>query len=132
MLPPCHEKFHKSVGLKKFMSIFLLFSIIVLVLLPRNLSKSLQTFMRYSSDHFPQKSLKISPTQLGKSNFEILSMIFLTFKQLCACFKLGLSKMGCNSIYLIVREMFSPCIAQGVLKLFFSELRTADYTFIKR
>ena len=58
MLPPCHEKFHKSVGLKKFMSIFLLFSIIVLVLLLRNLSKSLQTFMRYSSDHFPQKSLK--------------------------------------------------------------------------
>ena len=58
MLPPCHEKFHKSVGLKKFMSIFLLFSIIVLVLLLRNLSKSLQTFMRYSSDHFSQKSLK--------------------------------------------------------------------------
>ena len=83
MLPPCHEKFHKSVGLKKFMSIFLLFSIIVLVLLLRNLSKSLQTFMRYSSDHFSQNLLKISPTQLGKSNFEILSRIF--FKALSSC-----------------------------------------------
>ena len=83
MLPPCHEKFHKSVGLKKFMSIFLLFSIIVLVLLLRNLSKSLQTFMRYSSDHFHKNLLKISPTQLGKSNFEILSMIF--FKALSSC-----------------------------------------------
>ena len=28
MLPTCHEKFHKSVGLKKFMSFFLSFSII--------------------------------------------------------------------------------------------------------
>ena len=83
MLPPCHEKFHESVGLKKFMSIFLLFSIIVLVLLLRNLSKSLQTFMRYSSDHFHKNLLKISPTQLSKSNFEILSRIF--FKALSSC-----------------------------------------------
>ena len=84
MLPPCHEKFHKSVGLKKFMSIFLLFSIIVLVLLLRG---TFRKVCKLSCDTVATTShknlLKISPTQLGKSNFEILSMIF--FKALSSC-----------------------------------------------
>ena len=62
MLPTCHEKFHKSVGLKKIHELlFIIFNYFFYFVAAETFEKSpnLCCVMRHSGDHFPQKSVVI-------------------------------------------------------------------------